>query len=123
MVLIEQEMLIADWQRAKARLDGAKKYELELRNKILPQVLEGKQSGSKTTVFGGFKVTATARLNYTIDEAELDILGEALTEEEKACVEWKPKVNVTRYNKLPEVSALRQAVTVKPGQGALSIKS
>jgi hypothetical protein len=119
---MHDEFTLLEWQKAKIKLDKAKKAELELRNKILSKVLADKQVGSKTTVFGGYKITATARLNYSIDEAELSILGDTLTEEEKACVDWKPKVNQARYNKLPDDSKLKQAVTVKPGQGALSIK-
>ena len=120
--MITDTVLLNNWLAAKAALDKAKKQELELRNQILPKVLEDKQSGSKTTIFGGHKVTATARLNYTLDEAEYSILTSSLGDDELACIQWRPKVNIKAYSMLPDDSLLRTAVTVKPGQAGLAIK-
>lgn len=118
---MKDEQLVQDWLAAKATLTTVKEQEVRLRNLILPKVLKNTKIGSKTDIFGGFKVTATARVNYTIDRAELAILGK-LSTDEVLCLDWKPTLKINLYNKLPDDSVLRQAVTAKPGQGTLAIK-
>lgn len=109
------------WVETKRKLDQLKEQELELRNKITPLVLQGKPVGSKTAVIDGIKLRATARLNYTLDIAELSLIDESLSDTERACIEWKPVVKESAYNKLPDDSVLRRAVTVKPGQAGLVV--
>jgi hypothetical protein len=111
------------WIEAKRQLDFYKKIELAHRALITTAVLAGQLRGSKTTYFAGHKVTATARLNYKIDEAELSINWKDLTPEEKACIEYKPRLKETLYHKLPDNSILKKAVvTVTPGTAGLEVK-
>lgn len=113
--------LLNNWLAASKALQAAKEAELKYRNLILPKVMDGKKSGSKTTLFGGYKVTGTGRLNYSLDAAELSVLLPSLTEDEKACINWKPVLREREYNKLPDDNQLVSLVTVKPGQGQLKI--
>jgi hypothetical protein len=113
--------LVEKWIAVKGKLGQYKEQELELRNQIISKLLEGKMAGSKTGVVQGIKLRATARLNYTVDEAELSIIWDDLSPEEQVCIEYKPKVKETEYRKLPDSSLLKRAVTVKPGQASLTV--
>ena len=113
--------LLDKWLSASKALVKAGEDELKYRNLILPKVMDGKQNGSKTTLFGGHKVTGTARINYQLDPAALSALMPALTDDEKACINWKPSLKAREYQKLADHSNLQEVVTAKPGQGQLKI--
>lgn len=119
---MRHQYLVEKWIEATKTLSLAKKEEIRLRNLILPRMLKDKISGSITDTFGGYKLSATARLNYTIDSAELAILHDELSEEELACVKYDPTLRIANFNKLPEHNKLSLAVTIKPGQGSLALK-
>jgi hypothetical protein len=114
--------IVEEWLDVATQLAVLKQRELELRNKIAPTILGNKQEGSKTCTLDGYKLTAQARLNYSIDHAALAEVYEQLTEEEASCIVFKPDLKIPLYRKLPESSLLRQVVTAKPGQAQLTFK-
>jgi len=111
-----------EWLEASAALKKAKKVELELRNSICADRLKDRLEGAKTTVEDGFKITATARLNRSVDRAILETIWDDLTDREKECVDYKPSLVLKNY-KLVEAEGgkLLEAVTVKPAQASLKI--
>ena len=111
---------VQKWLDKKRQLDTVKEEEMELRLKLTPLLLKDKLSGSKTGVIDGIKLRATARLNYTIDPAELALIQDSLSPEEQACIAWRPSILETAYNKLDEHAMLRTAVTVTPGTPGLT---
>lgn len=113
-----------EWLAVSADLKRVKALELKLRNKICSEMLEEKLEGAVTElkIKGKFKVTATAKLNRSVDRSMLDALWDDLTEDEKECIDWKPSLKLGEYKKV-EMSGgkLLDAVTVKPGQATLKI--
>lgn len=111
-----------DWLEASAALRKAKAEELRLRNAICNTHLEEVLEGSKTQRFGNLKITATAKLNRTVDRDVLDAIWEDLTPEEQDCVDYKPSLRLTEYKRIEASGGkLTEAVTVKPGQATLKI--
>jgi hypothetical protein len=111
-----------EWLEATYALAKAKQEELLLRNAICTAHLEEVIEGSNTKVFGNLKVTATAKLNRTIDRDVLDTIWEDLTPDEQACIDFKPTIRLGLYKKIEaEGGTLLEAVTVKPGQASLKV--
>jgi len=113
-----------DHIEAKAKLGFWKKKELEIRNEILEEMAGEKDEGAVSKTEGNLKITATFKMNRSIDVAVLDNIYDELTEEEKSAVKFKPEVVIKIFRDLEEKgeSALLDAVTLKPGQGSLVIK-
>jgi hypothetical protein len=116
-----QKSVVDQWCKVRKELEALKAEELELRAQITPRILGDKLVGSKTAVLNGVKLRATARLNYSLDIAELSLIQDQLSLEEQAAVEWKPSIKESIYNKLPNDSVLRTAVTVRPGVAGLTL--
>lgn len=111
------------WLEVSAELKRLKAEELTLRNKITSKILTDKLEGAKTESNTKYKVTATARLNRSLDRELLEAIWEDLTIDEQECVEYKPSLVLTNYRKFEERGGkLLEAVTVKPGQASLKIE-
>lgn len=113
---------IATWQRLVNKLADTKAAELAMRLKIAESILDGKVKGSKTTVIGKYKMTATAKVNTKISREELQSMWKALLPEERQAVKFDPSLIAAEYKKLPNDSILNNAITVKPGTPSLEIK-
>lgn len=115
-----------DWLESKRELDKAKEKELELRNKIAHKVLGSKSEGAKTERNGGYKITATAKLNRAIDREALSATWDLLSDEEKNCINYKPTLNLAAYKKIESGvvesdGLLMDCITVKPGTVELKV--
>jgi hypothetical protein len=132
-----ENALLDEWLKARHALELAKKAELLLRDKITPAILLGKTLGSATGMYGSHKMTATARLNFTIKADTLKLSEDRLTmvwdeqqelwdnlpPEELEAIDWKPNLKEGVYKKLPADAKLRSVVVVKPGQASLELKA
>ena len=58
------ENTIKTWLIISDQLKKLKEIELELRNRICDETLDGKTKGSKTRGFGVYTMTATAKTNH-----------------------------------------------------------
>ena len=111
-----------DWLDAVEKLKDAQEWELRIRNSICELHLEDVLEGSKTETFEDLKITATARLNRTVDRVVLDSIWEDLTPEEQAAINFKPDLRIGLYKPIEASGGLLlEAVTVKPGQPSLKI--
>ena len=114
--------LYEEWLAAQDDLRIAKARELALRKEICDEILVEKLEGSKTVVADSFKVTATAKLNRSIDREVLETLWDDLTDLEKEAVVYKPSLVLPIYKKIEgSNSRLEEAITVKPGLSSLKI--
>lgn len=114
---------IEDYVIAKAVLAEAKKEEMRLRKILIAPMIDGKLEGSVTQQFGDYKVTATAKVNRTIDVAVLDAIWEDLDDFGKAAVQFKPSLLLKEYRELEaEGHMLMEAVTVKPGTPGIKVE-
>lgn len=116
------EKKIKAWILAKAKLNTAKKQELELRLPICKEILADKVKGAKKRIIGGFILTATAKLNEKIDADLLKELWPGLTAEEKNCIKFTPSIKAKEFNKLKSALLLHRAIDSKPGTPTLTLK-
>ena len=113
-----------EWLELSMELRRIKGAELKLRKKICEDVLEEKLEGAKTenVIKGKYKLTATAKLNRTVDRSLLEAIWEDLSDTEKECIDYKPSLKLVNYKKVEELGGkLLDAVTVKPGTPSLKI--
>jgi hypothetical protein len=104
--------LLKEWYDAKITLDRAKSAELKLREKVI-EAYPGDQ-GTSHTEGTDFKLSITRGVTRSIDEKMLRDLQDQLTDEERACVSYKPSLDAKRYAELPDASTLSRAVIIKP---------
>lgn len=115
--------VINEWLELKQQIETLSSQERALRIKITEAVLAGKEEGSKTSTIDGIKLTATAVVNYNIDKEELDLIKDSLTDEELACLRYKPEVTLKNFRKLdPERTyQLFRAVSTSKGLPQLKV--
>lgn len=116
--------LYEQWLQAAADLKRMKGEELALRLEICKDVLGDKLEGTQNEFADNhrFKITATAKLNRTIDRSVLETIWEDLTDEERQCIDYKPSLVLGNYRQIEEEGGkLIDAVTVKPATPTLKI--
>ena len=114
--------MIKEWQDLKAQIEELNLRERQIRAELCQEILGDKLEGSVTARDGEMKITATAILNRTLDQAVLESVWEELSWEEQQCVEYKPKLKVKAYKEFETTdSKLLEAVTVKPGMAQLRV--
>lgn len=116
------EQTVQEWATAKLKLAELKETELELRKEICDHILGDKIKGSKKGVIGSFTLSASAKLNQTIDKELLKSIWPDLSIEEKKCIKFDPKIVAKEYKTVDAKSNLHQAITSKPGTPTLEIK-
>ncbi len=117
------EEKIKEWIIMSSRLKDIKESEMELRKDICDTILAGKIKGTKSSTFGVYTMTATAKLNGKLDKELLQSMWSDLSEEEKACFKFDPKLIDKEYNKLDSKSNVHRAIEMNPGAPNLKIKS
>lgn len=116
--------LIEEYLVAKKQLQIAKEEEMALRLRLIAPMLEGKLEGSESELIGDYKVTATAKVNRTLDRAVLDAIWGDLDERARGAIDFKPALKLADYRPLEEEgNMLMEAVTVKPGTSAIKVEA
>lgn len=112
-----------EWLRASEDLKTAKAKELQLRNALCDELLSEKLEGSLTVRDQGYKITATAKLTRSIDQAVLESIWDNLPDEERECIAYKPSLKLANYKRIEQQGGLlMEAITVKPAQASLKIE-
>jgi len=102
------------WKEAKDALDRYKEEELRLRKEVLSHFKEQKAGTTTYYVSDGSRLKVTKGVNYTVDEDMFSLIEDDLQDDELDAVRVKHELRLREYNKLPEDSILRTAVTAKP---------
>lgn len=113
---------IRDWINAEARLKDVKATEMRLRKKICDHVLQNTDKGTVSLEIFGWKLSATAKINVSLDSERLQAIIPDLSPSELEAINWKPSLIVKAYKLLPEATKLNEAVTEKAGTPSLKIK-
>lgn len=109
------EEKLKNWLSISKTLSRVKKREVELRREICSELFNGKIGEFKhKEVIGEFEVEAQSKINRKVDPITVSAIWEILSNSEKACVRFKPELNLSQYRKLPEDSQLHEAVTETP---------
>lgn len=117
------EEKLAKWQEVKNIFDLLKTAEMDLRKELCAHILGDKIKGNKTAAIGEKKVTATAKLNTSVDKELLRTIWTNLSADERKAIRFKPEVVAKEYGKIPNNSKLHQAVETKPGMPTLVVKA
>ena len=124
--LTQQDVL--DFAEAQGTLAKAKKVELELRKKIISHFRYGdKLEGVQHKSLDGLDmdILVTLKLTRSLDTDALDALWSELTEDQRACVEYKPSLNLKNYRALllnGDEGELINIVTEKPALPSVVLK-
>ena len=113
--------IVLKWSELSTDLLSIKKRESSLRKKIADVVLNGKKKGIKHEILENLKVSATGKINLTIDKEGLRAIWSDLSKEERACINFDPSIVVSKYNKISDESPLKSVITAKPGHPGLKI--
>lgn len=119
----ELRQKLVEWEFAANDLKLAKDHEAKLRLVCVDELIGSRDvyEGSDKTTFDSFIAVLTARVNRNVDATALESIWEDLTEEEKACINYKPRLNLAKYRKLPDDSILHSVITESPGVPTLKL--
>ena len=106
---------------AKQALVDAKANEAELRMAITDELLAGKSEGTHNFKIDGMKVKAVNKMNYKIDEDELDTIWDDLEQAEQDLVRFKPSLKLKDYKEAEGDLMLNNAITVSPAMPTLEV--
>lgn len=114
---------IAEWRSLAEALKSVKGDEMTLRKRIVAFFFNGKKKGTHRLIVGDAELKAELSTRLDVSESDLIANASVLTEEEKACIKWKPTVIASKYNKLkPEQKArLSRIVSEKPSAPSLTV--
>jgi len=115
--------LIKLWLEIKDQLDENKAHEMKIREQIAEHILDGKIKGAKKGSIGPYSLTATGKINYTIDNEFLQAMWPNLTSAEKEAIKYKPLIVASKYKTLDANCKLNKAITSKPGAPTLKLNS
>lgn len=112
------EFILLNWGVWKESLAEAKEKEMSFRKHACKLIFNNSESEeSKEVVKGVFKYKAKQGLNRSIDKSALESIYNDLSDEEKKCIKWEPKVS---WTKIPEDSILWDIITEKPATPTLT---
>ena len=109
------------WLDSKNLLARYKASELELRNKIIDSFVEDEVEGTLKFNKGEYKITIGLSLNNKLDEPELNIMYDELSDKEKACIKYTPSLIAKEFKTLSGMEKIFEAITIKPRQPTLKI--
>lgn len=111
----EQHRLLA------IQLSEVKEKEMELRLDICSEILKGKKVGTNNFTEGGLKIKAVKKVNHKLDEDELSEVYDDMSDEETACIKFKPSLIKKNYDALAESPILDEVLTVEDATPSLKI--
>jgi hypothetical protein len=136
----DRDQLIAEWKRAADQLSEFKEKEHALRQALVAQLFDGTKLEGAETIdlgYGGWQLRATKEQAYNATNKEgqtdklLDILEKRDRDLADKLVSWKPDISkpsyrqvlalAQQYNDNEVLSALHEAITVKPGMPQLEM--
>lgn len=115
---------VAKWLKAQNDLKNDKKLEMALRLKICPDILGDTVKGTVRANKGIYELKAVAKLNYKLDKEQYEFNKSDLTDEELACISFRPTIKQKEFDALPHDSILkRMCVKVSPATPTLELIS
>ena len=129
---IEVDNAIQTWANAAGELSVAKKIEGDLRWSVAKLCFPNPKVGMNSLSLGnGFQFKMKFGYNYTLDKTKLAEvhekileLGDDAVKMAAPCITWKPELNQSAYNALPEgpvKELMRSIVTTTVAMPALEV--
>ena len=122
--MVDKPDLIA-WLKLQNLLKKTKEQEMTLRKAIASFIMGDKKAGTETRIFDDLEAKVSIQLSYSVDKGILLALH-SLSDEEKECIAWEPKLKVKEYKALKKSKGdspfpLMQAIIIKPSAPTLSM--
>jgi hypothetical protein len=136
----DRDQMIAEWKSASDQLKELKEKEQALRQALVAQLFDATKLEGAETIdlgYGGWQLCATKEQTYTATNKEeqaeklQDLLQSKDPELAEKLINWKPEVSkpayrtvlelAQKYNATDVLSALHEAITVKPGMPQLEM--
>lgn len=111
--------LYDEWKYAELKSKEWKRTELELRNEIVEKFTSEDDIGKTKIDDDGYEIEINRGYSQSLDESVLDNL--TLSEEEQACIKYKPGLVAKELKKLNGTETLFEAIIEKPRQATLKI--
>ncbi len=112
------------YKTVKEAADKYKQHENELRLEILDELFPTAGEGTHKVDIGNIRIKGVFGTNYTIDSKMLEDIEFSLSDDELACINYKPNLSLTAYKKLDasERANLDQCITAKPAMPFIKIE-
>ena len=116
---------LEQWQKMSSDLKMLKEMEANLRRELCEEVLKGRVGDftEKCELYGS-RVKVSSKVNRRIDKTVLTTLWDALSTEERECIEFKPELKIAKFKKLSEINGkhyIYEAIIETPGMPVLEI--
>ena len=118
MTTLEDIEYLLQLRKEIAKLNTA---EVELRTRIAEGLLGEKTEGQVTGNIAGYKITAKAVMNYTVDKDGYALYEGQLTDEERKCFKLRPELQLAPFKKLPEGALAKLFVSSSKGRPQLTV--
>lgn len=119
---IVPEGQIEEWLNVSQTLKKLRASEMYLR-KAISSAISNHAIGQFKAQTEHFNVSVKQGLNIALKDTDrLEEIYDSLTEEEKACINYKPSLVLSNYNKLPRDSILHSVITSTAAAPVLTIK-
>lgn len=115
--------LIERYNDAKSKLAQFKKLENQIRLEVIDQYFPKAIEGTHNQELTGYEIKATFKMNHKFDAKALEKIVEDLSEEEFACINYKPSLKLAEYKKLSdsERELLDETIITTPALPSIKI--
>lgn len=119
------EKQLHEYHDLAEQLKVLKEKESKLRKLICAELLQGKEAGTHSFVYGDMAVKAVKKYNYSLDQDMIrEMLDDGiLTPEEEDCITTKYTIKIGSYNKLDHdvYTDLEQAISATEAMPTLEV--
>jgi hypothetical protein len=113
---------IKEFADLQDQLKSLKKKEADMRVQILDDLFPAAGVGTLNTAIGDYTVKGSFKNSITIDKKMLSVLEKEFSDDELACIEYKPSLSLSKYKLLDISFMLDECLITKPAMPTLEIK-
>ncbi len=119
-IAVPEMDLLDKWINVSTQLKALREEETKIRRYLCEALFLGRL-GEESAKFEttDYKFEAKNVVSRSVDSGVLQAIMDELSETEKACISYTPKLALRKYRKLSNDSLLQEAVIEKPGMPQL----
>lgn len=112
----------SDWYKLSLQVKELKAKEIKIRRELCAELFGGRV-GEFTVKRDNpiYVLSAKSDVNRNIDETALLIMMDDLTDQERRCIKFSPKLVLGEYRKLDDDSKLHEVISESPAMPTLKI--
>ena len=116
---------LEQYRDLKADLRQIKEAEMEMRLDLCDELgLDASSVGTHNMEYpeSGLKVKMIKKVTYKLDKEMLTNIYDDLSEEERECISFEPKLSIAKYKKAGGSDLLDSAILIVPATPALEVE-